>query len=156
KRGAANHAMGSLNQAISDLSLALNEAHALGDRELQGPVLIALCHALFFAHRLDEMIVHTAEAMRLAEETGNGALRAAVLGLSGRRHAQLGHLTEAIAEQNECIRLARKFQDKPALLSGLAWRALIHFFSSEYQTAEEMLIQVHDLSTELREGLILM
>jgi tetratricopeptide (TPR) repeat protein len=156
KRGAVHHALGLLNQAITDFTSALDEARALGDREIQGALLMALCHSLFFLHRLDDMAVRIGEAMRLADESGNEALRAWAMGFAGRRHATLGHMAEAISELDECIRLATAMHHQPALLTGLSIRGLVHFFQSEYELAEDLLIRAHRLSLDLRDGFSMM
>jgi tetratricopeptide (TPR) repeat protein/AAA+ ATPase superfamily predicted ATPase/predicted Ser/Thr protein kinase len=156
KLGAVNLAMGRLDRAVGDFTAALHEASELADPMLKGTVLTALCHTLFFAHRLDEMAVRAQEAMQVAQESGNEALRAWILGLNGRRHGTLGLLAEGTVELNECIRLATVLQHKPALLTGCSWSGLIHFFRSEYESAEAKLLQSHDLSLELRDGFMVL
>ena len=156
KRGTVNHTLGRLDQAITDFTSAFDEASALADSEHKGMALIALCHALFFAHRLDEMAVRASEALREAEESENEALRASTLGFIGRRHMTLGNLAEAIVGTEECIRIAAALHHKPALTGGLSWRGLIYFFQSEYERAEQMLVEAHHLSSELRDGLMVL
>src|SRR5204863_8286445 len=45
---------------------------------------------------------------------------------------------------------------KPALTDGLSWRGLIYFFQSEYERAEQMLVEAHHLSSELRDGFMVL
>jgi len=147
--------MNLLDAAVTDFTAALNDARALGDSELEGSTLISLCNALYFAHRLDDMAVHVNEALSVAEASGNEGMRAWVLSLKGRRLTQLGHLAEAIAEQDECIRLARALDHKRAQLDGLVFRGFMHFLQSEYQKAEELLAEGHRLASELRDALLI-
>src|SRR5215467_2006602 len=91
-----------------------------GDLLLKGALLAALCDTLFLAHSLDEMAKRETEALLVAAESGNEALRASILGISGRRYAAMGRLTEATAALNECLRLAKALQHKPALVTGSA------------------------------------
>ena len=44
---------------------------------------------------------------------------------------------------------------KPALLAGLAWRGHLHYFQSEYESAERSLARALDLSLELRDSFML-
>jgi serine/threonine protein kinase/tetratricopeptide (TPR) repeat protein len=152
KRGAVNHALGRFDQAIADFTSVLDEARRVAAPAREGSALVALCHTLFFAHRLDEMAARAGEALRVAESSGDERLRAETLAFIGRRHGSLGNLVEAEQLLGESIRIARRLDYKPALIAGLGWRGQLHFFQSEYERAEEMLSEALHLSSELRDG----
>jgi tetratricopeptide (TPR) repeat protein len=152
KRGAVYHASGRFDQALDDFIRMLDEARVTGAKPREGAALVALCHALFFAHRLDEMAARAGEALRVAESSGDERLRAETLAFIGRRHSALGNLAEAKQVIDESIRIAGRLDHKPSLIVGVAWRGLIHFFQSEYECAEKMLTEALHLSSELRDG----
>jgi tetratricopeptide (TPR) repeat protein len=152
KRGAVNHVLSRFDQALDDFARMLDEARALDAPEREGAALGALCHTLFFSHRLDEMAVRTGEALRLAENSGDERLRAQTLAFIGRRHVSLGNLNEAKQVLDESIRIARRLDHKPALIAGVAFRGLTHFFQSEYERSEQMFTEALQLSAELRDG----
>src|SRR5262249_45748618 len=128
-----NRAMGRFEAATTEFTAALQEANEIGDLLVKGTLLTALGDTLFFAHSLDEMAKRETEALLVAAESGNEALRASILGVSGRRYEAMGRLTEATAALNECLRLGKALQHKPALVTGLAWRGFLHFLRSEYE-----------------------
>jgi tetratricopeptide (TPR) repeat protein len=152
KRGAVNHALGRLDQALADFNCMLDEARAANAPEREGAALTALCHTLFFAHRLDEMGARAAEALEVAESSGNEALRAETLAFIGRRQGNLGNLTEARERLEESLFIAGRLNHQPALVVGLNWSGLLHFFQSEYARAEELLTEALSVSAELRDG----
>jgi tetratricopeptide (TPR) repeat protein/tRNA A-37 threonylcarbamoyl transferase component Bud32 len=156
KRGAANFALSRLESAIDDYTRMLDQARVIGSPALQGAALNALTHALFFAHRLDEMAARAAEALRVAEVLQDDGLRAEVMASIGRRHFTLGNLAEARQVLDESIHIARALKHKPALTVGLGWRGLLYSFQSEYGLAEEMLTEVLSLSSELRDGVMVL
>ena len=156
KRGAVNHALGRLDQAIDDFTGMLDEARRVGAPAREGAALLLLCHTLFFAHRLDEMASRADEALRVAESSGDERLRIETLAFIGRRHVSLGNLSEAKQIIDESVRIARKLDHKPALIAGVTWRGLLHFFQSEYERAEEMLTEGLRLSSEQRDGFMVL
>ena len=58
---------------MNDFTQILDQARAMGSPALVGAALNALASALFFAHRLDEMAARAAEALGVAEASGNDA-----------------------------------------------------------------------------------
>jgi tetratricopeptide (TPR) repeat protein len=67
------------------------------------------------------------------------------------KHLCYGELVEAKLMLDEVVRIARFLNHKPVLMSGLAWRGLLHFFQTEYESAEEVATEAHQLSSELRD-----
>ena len=156
KRGAVNLALSRLDQAIDDFTGMLDEARRVGAPAREGPALLSLCHTLFFAHRLDEMAARAGEALRVAESSGDERLRIETLAFIGRRHVSLGNLSEAKQIIDESVRIARKLDHTPALIAGVTWRGMLHFFQSEYERAEEMLTEGLRLSSEQRDGFMVL
>jgi tetratricopeptide (TPR) repeat protein len=57
---------------------------------------------------------------------------------------------------DEVIATARKLNHKPCLCSGLTWRACLHFFQSEYALAVELTTEALRLTSELRDGFLML
>ncbi len=57
---------------------------------------------------------------------------------------------------DEVIRVARSTNHKPALCVGLGERAFLHFYQSEYERAEPVLREFHNLAMELRDSFSLL
>jgi DNA-binding winged helix-turn-helix (wHTH) protein/tetratricopeptide (TPR) repeat protein len=152
KRGVVCHTLGRFDAAVDDFTRMLAHARAAASPALESVALSALGNTLFFAHRLGDVAACAAEALRVAEQSRNEALRIETLALMARRNVYLGHLVEAKPILDECIAAARAINHRTALLAGIAWRGLLHFFESEYDRAEEMLTEALQLSSELRNG----
>lgn len=56
----------------------------------------------------------------------------------------------------EVVATSRKLNHKPGLLSGLAWRACLHFFQSEYEPAVVAAKEALKLASELRDGFLML
>ncbi len=92
------------------------------------------------------MAASTDEALRVAERVGDEALRVETMALIALKQLCYGELTEAKPLFDEIISIARAINHKPAILSGLTWRGALHFFQSEYQQAEAILHEAHELA----------
>jgi tetratricopeptide (TPR) repeat protein len=152
KRGLVYHGLGRFDAAVDDFTKTLEHARAGRLITLETSALSALGNTLFFAHRLGEVAARADEALQLAERPRNEALRIETLALIARRDVYLGRLREAKPILNETIAAARALNHRVALLAGLAWRGLLHFFQSEYERAEGILTEALHLSSELRNG----
>jgi DNA-binding winged helix-turn-helix (wHTH) protein/tetratricopeptide (TPR) repeat protein len=152
KHGLVCHTSGRFDAAVEDFTRMLASARAAGAPGLEAAALSALGNTLFFAHRLGEVASRSDEALQLAERSHNEPLRIETLALIARRNVYLGHLAEAKPLLDECIASARAVDHRTALLAGIAWRGLLHFFQSEYDRAEETLTEALELSSELRNG----
>ena len=152
KRGLVHHASGRFDAAVHDFTEMREQARAGELAALEGVALSASGNTLFFAHRLDEVAARAGEALLLAERSGNEALRIETLALIARRHVYLGRLQEAKPILDESIAAAKALNHRTALLAGIAWRGLLHFFQSDYERAEETLTEALGLSSELRNG----
>jgi DNA-binding winged helix-turn-helix (wHTH) protein/tetratricopeptide (TPR) repeat protein len=155
KRGLVRFATSQFDQALGDFTKMLDQARAIQAPSLEGAALNALSHVLHFTHRLDEMGVRVSEALRVTEASGNEALRAETFTFVARRHVALGSLVEGKPLLDESIRIGTTLDHKPALIAGLAWRGHLHYFQSEYESAERSLARALDLSLELRDSFML-
>lgn len=156
KRGTINLALSRFSQAVDDFTGMLDRARTLGAPGLEHAALNALANTLFFSHRMDEMPACVDQALRAAEAAGSEALRVETMVLLALKYECYGELAEAKPLLDEIIGLARGINHKPALLGGLAWRGQLHFFQSEYELAEETLIEAYRLASELRDGFMLL
>jgi DNA-binding winged helix-turn-helix (wHTH) protein/tetratricopeptide (TPR) repeat protein len=152
KRGVVYHTLGRFDAAVDDFRSMLAHARAGASPGLESAALSALGNTLFFAHRLEEVAACANEALQLAERSHNEALRIETLALMARRNVYLGLLVESKPILDECIAAARALNHRTALLAGIAWRGLLHFFHSEYERAEKTLTEALQLSSELRNG----
>jgi len=57
---------------------------------------------------------------------------------------------------DELITTSRRLNHKPALCSGLTWRACVHFFQSEYALAVQLTTEALRLTSELRDGFLML
>jgi serine/threonine protein kinase/tetratricopeptide (TPR) repeat protein len=156
KRGLVNIGLIRFDDAIADLNKMLENARALKAPDLECTALNTLSHVLFFSHRLDEMGVCTSESLRVAEGSGNQAMRAETLAMIGRMKVSQGHLGEATIALDESVRVARSLNHNSALIPGLTWRGLVHFFQSEYVIAEERFSEGLVLSSEMRDSFMVL
>ncbi len=155
KRGTVNHMIGRFPQALDDFSSMLEKAREVESLEQQSGALNALATTLFFTHRLEETSARVSEALGVAARAGSATLRLNTMTLVALKHACYGELAEAKPILDDLIDTSRTLNFKPALLSGLAWRANLHFFQTEYERAVELATEAHRLAIELRDGFLL-
>ena len=156
KRGTVNHALSDFTQAAKDFNNMLEQARVLNSLELQSTALNALTMSLFFSHRLDETVARASEALEVAEQAGSEKLRVETMFLIGLKHLCYGELKDAKKVLDEVVATSRKLNHKPGLVSGLAWRACLHFFQSEYELAIAKTNEALQLASELRDGFLLL
>lgn len=156
KRGTVNHALGNFNQAAKDFTEMLEQGRALESLELQSTALNALTMSLFFSHRLEEMEARASEALDVAERAENEKLRVETMFLIGLKHLCYGELQVAKRLLDEVVATSRKLNHKPGLCSGLTWRGCLHFFQSEYESAVNVTKEALQLSSELRDGFLML
>jgi tetratricopeptide (TPR) repeat protein len=65
-------------------------------------------------------------------------------------------LKEGKRLMDEVVATSRKLNHKPGLLSGLTWRACLHFFQSEYELSVAMATDALKLASELRDGFLML
>jgi serine/threonine protein kinase/tetratricopeptide (TPR) repeat protein len=156
KRGTVNHALSDFKQAAKDFTNMLEQARALESLELQSMALNSLTTSLFFSHRLEETVARAGEALEVAARAGSEKLRVETMFLIALKHLCYGELKEAKRLLDEVVAMSRKLNHKPGLLSGLTWRACLHFFQSEYALAIDMTRDSLKLAAELRDGFLML
>lgn len=156
KRGTVNHACGDFRQAVKDFTNMLEQAQSLDSLELQSTALNALTTSLFFSHRLEETVARAGEALEVAERAGSEKLRVETMFLIALKHLCYGELKDAKRLLDDVIAISRKLNHKPALLSGLTWRACLHFFQTEYSLAIDTTKESLKLASELRDGFLML
>jgi len=67
-------------------------------------------------------------------------------------HSLSGELAEAEAAYARSIPLARSLKNRPALIIGLAYSGILHFWRSDYATAERVQVEASQLAAEARDG----
>jgi tetratricopeptide (TPR) repeat protein len=67
-----------------------------------------------------------------------------------------GELGEAKVLYDKAIAAARHLKHSPALVRGLVYRGVVHFFQTEYELAEALVREALHLASELRDGFTLL
>ena len=156
KRGTVNHALSNFKQAAKDFTSMLEQARVLDSLELQSTALNALTMSLFFSHRLEETVARAGEALEVAERAGSEKLKVETMFLIGLKHLCYGELKDAKRLLDEVIATSQRLNHKPGLLNGITWRSCLHFFQSEYELAVEKAKEGLKLSSELRDGFLML
>jgi serine/threonine protein kinase/tetratricopeptide (TPR) repeat protein len=156
KRGRANLALTRRQQSEDDFTRMLDLARTIGAAALECAALNALADTFFYSHRLKEMRGCATEAMQVAQRLGDKSLRIEAMVLLGMAHTGVGELTEGIRLIDEAILTARPLKPSPALIRGLVYRGIMHFFQTEYDRAEILLTEAETLASEFRNGFMLL
>jgi serine/threonine protein kinase/tetratricopeptide (TPR) repeat protein len=156
KRGGVNLALSRFNEAVDDFTSMLKQAQIINDAAMESRALNALTLTLFYAHRLTEMADRAEEALAVAERAQNESLRLETMQLIGLKHLCYGELPKAKTILDEVISVARSIGHKSVLASGLGWRGLLHFFQTEYEVAEKILIEANEVAAEIRDGFLVL
>ena len=156
KRGTANLALGRFQQSVNDFTEMLEHARSLGSPLQESAALNALTMTLFYSHRLDEITARADEILRAAERAGSEALRIEAMQVIALKCLGDGDLAKARPMLDEVVQTARALNHQSVLLTGLGWRAITHFFQTEYALAEEMALEVQSLARELRDSFLLL
>src|SRR5437588_12185494 len=92
------------------------------------------------------------EAICVAERAGDERARIEAMVLLAMKRNGTGELAEAKLLYDEAIAAARHLKHHPALVRGLVYRGVVHFFQTEYELAEVLVREALHLSSELRDG----
>ncbi|HEX8925601.1 MAG TPA: AAA family ATPase, partial [Terriglobales bacterium] len=156
KRGTVRVAVSDFNGAVADFTAALESSRKANKPKAECMALIALSNALFWSHRMEEMAARVAEAEDAARRADDEGLKIEITMMIAMKHLCYGELRDAKSRLDEVIRRSSESSYTPGLNSGLAWRGALHFFQSEYASAEELLLRAHALSTQLRDSFTIM
>jgi tetratricopeptide (TPR) repeat protein len=112
--------------------------------------------SLILSHPFEETAPRAGEALEVAERAGDEKLRVDTSFLIALKHLCYGELKEAKVLLDDIVATSRKLNHKPGLVSGLTWRACLHFFQSEYAQAIELTKDSLKLAGEVRDGFLLL
>jgi tetratricopeptide (TPR) repeat protein len=150
KRGAVRVLLARYPEGVRDFTEVLGLARGLENPALECTALIGIADAQFWTHRLEDMGAAAEDAMRIADRIRDPALQSESRANLGRKHQGTGNLDAAAALYDESLAIARDAGQLQALPIGLTYRGLIHFFRTEYQSAETLFVEARKLSAELR------
>jgi tetratricopeptide (TPR) repeat protein len=156
KQGAIRLAASCFDDAAQSHTKMLELARVGGKPSMECFALSGLCNALFFSHRIEEMAVRAAQALHAADRADSGALRVEAMLLVAQILQHDGSLDDCKKLLDEIIPLARDLGHRRALLAGMAYRGVVHYWQSEYARAEERLAEALPLASELRDGLMVL
>jgi hypothetical protein len=151
QRGIAHLALGRLSDAEHDLLAMLEVARALGASGLEGTALNALAGVYLYAHKLEEMKASAVQALAIAEMLGDDVLRAEAAANLAEYHQASGNLVQAKSGFETILRSVRE----RAPLMAVTYRAVLHFFQTEYEDADRALLNAKTLATGKRDGFYL-
>ena len=152
KRALAQMALGRLKEAGEDYRAVREVCLAAGDLEGECRALIGICHVAQNARDVPSMEQYNPEARALAERIGNQVLIAEVNNAWAVYQMVCGELVEAETAFERAITVARSLKHRPALVIGLTFSGLVHFWRSDYSVAERVQGEASLLAAEARDG----
>jgi tetratricopeptide (TPR) repeat protein len=152
KRALAQMALGRLKEAGDDYRAMREVCRSAGNLEGECRALIGICHVAQQARDVESMEQYNPEARALADLIGNQALLAEVNNAWALYQMVCGELAEADAYFKRAIPIARSLQHRPALVVGLTFSGIVHFWRSDYATAERIQVEAWHLAAEARDG----
>jgi tetratricopeptide (TPR) repeat protein/predicted Ser/Thr protein kinase len=152
KRALAQMALGRLKEAGEDYRAMREVCRGAGDLEGECRALIGICHVAQNARDVPSMEQYNPEARALAERIGNQVLIAEVNNAWAVYQMVCGELVEAETAFERAITVARSLKHRPALVIGLTFSGLVHFWRSDYSVAERVQGEASLLAAEARDG----
>lgn len=139
--------------AVAELKAALEGARAIGDQQLEGETLNALCHVAVL-HRHDRTVSsETArQALELAAASGQAGVGLVARALLAGRSFLAGDSISSEPELSRVVADARRFEHYPALVLGLGFLGLLRFWRSEYAQAEALLTETIAYDVDFRDS----
>ncbi|HYL39201.1 MAG TPA: AAA family ATPase [Bryobacteraceae bacterium] len=155
KRGDAYLSQRQLQEAASDCVTMRNVAQAAGNVEWECLALNALGIVHNYGRQADEMGSCAKLALELAESIGDRALWSEAMALRANSRMVVGSVAEAHALFDQAIPAARAVGHSPALLQGLTYRGVAHFFQTNYAEAAAAETEASELAVESHDGFYL-
>lgn len=156
RRGTAQHALGRFDEAIAQWSRLRAEAREAGSAALEQAALSGLCHALFFARRIDEMAVRTHEALETAAASGNEAARRGALVNVAQILLAEGRLGETVEVLEPLLPEAERAGDRAVLAWARLLRGFVRYWRARYGEAEADFTEGQQLGVDLRDGFLVL
>jgi tetratricopeptide (TPR) repeat protein/predicted Ser/Thr protein kinase len=152
KRAVSRLALGQLRESFADYAAMRGACQTAGNREEECRALMGLTSVAYYLRELVDIEQYGQAAMTLAELIGDQALTAEA-GINWAIYtAVTGRLSEAESHYKRSLRLARSVGHKAALPAGLMYRGLLHFWKSEYDSAEQTQLEACQVAAEVRDG----
>ncbi len=152
KRALAQMALGQLKEAGEDYRAMREVCRAAGDAEGECRALVGICLVAQNARDVPGMEQYNPEARALAEQIGNQVLLAEVDNAWAVYQMVSGELAASEAAFERAIPVARSLKNRPALVIGLTYSGIMHFWRSDYATAERVQMEASQLAAEARDG----
>ncbi len=152
KRALARMALGRMQEAGEDYLAMRDVCRAAGDAEGECRALIGICDVAQNSRDVPGMERYNPEARALAERIGNQALLAEVDIVWAYYQLLSGELAEAEVSLERAIPVARSLKHRPALVIGLRYSGITHFWRSDYASAERVQVEASRLAAEARDG----
>jgi serine/threonine protein kinase/tetratricopeptide (TPR) repeat protein len=150
KRGDACLSRGQPVNAEEDYNAFLAVSKAAGQAEWECRALTDLANVHHYTRKPEEMAVCATRAIELAERIEPRELWAEAKGQLAASQLVIGRVAEAHALFGESIAAARSLKHIPALLQGLTYHGVAHFFQTEYEHAVAAETEAYQLATEFR------
>jgi predicted ATPase len=152
RRAAAQTVLSRWKDAHADY-LAMREAcRAAGNAEGECRALIGICVVAQSARDVESMERYNPEARMLAEKIGSRSLVAEANNAWAIYQMVCGSLSEAEASFDAAIPVARALKHHRALVNGLTFRGIVHFWRSDYAAAESAHTEAVAVAAEVRDG----
>lgn len=144
-----------LKEAESDCITMRTLAQTAGDGEWECRALNVLGIVYNYGRRAEEMGACAKLALELADTIGNRALWSEAMALRANSRMVVGSVAEAHALFDRAIPAARSVGHYPALLQGLTYRGVAHFFQTNYAEAVAAETEASKLAVESHDGFYL-
>jgi tetratricopeptide (TPR) repeat protein/predicted Ser/Thr protein kinase len=152
KRALAQMALGRLKEADEDYRSMREVCRSAGDAEGECRALLGICHVAQYIRDVPCMQQHSPEARAIAERIGNQALMAEADNAWAVCQMLAGELAEAETAFQRAIPAARSLKHGRALVNGLTYSGIVHFWRSDYAGAERVQMEATLLAAEARDG----
>ena len=152
KRGGVRLAQARFDEAADDFESMLALARTSGAPSAERAALAGSCDALFFGQRLDAMAARAHELTEVAGRVGSDAAAAEADARMGQVLVGEGRFQDAVPLLEQAIASARRTGTTVALQTGLNYRALVHYFQTEYAAAETLSVEASALARDRGDG----
>jgi tetratricopeptide (TPR) repeat protein/class 3 adenylate cyclase len=155
KRGYAYLSQRQIQEAQSDFVTMRNSAQSVGNVEWECRALNALGIVHNYSRQADQIGSCAMLALELAEGIGDRALWSEAMSLRANSRMVVGSVVEAHSLFDQAISAARSVECYPALLNGLTYRGVAHFFQTNYAEAAAAETEASQLAVESHDGFYL-
>jgi tetratricopeptide (TPR) repeat protein len=152
KRGAVRLTQGRFDGATEDFEAMLGLARAAAAAAAEQAALAGLCDALFFARQLEAMAARARELRDVADRAGSKEAAAEADARMGQALVGEGRFRDAIPLLERVIASARGGGPAVARQIGLSYRALVHYFQTEFVATEARSLEASALARERGDG----